>query len=204
MGPRGICTLIAMMVVGRLVNRVDSRWLILAGLLMIALSLWEMTGFTPDVSDWDVMRTGATQGFGLGLVFVPLSTASFATLAPRWRTDGAALISLGRNIGSAIGISFMAFMLSRNTQVMHASLAEHLTTFNEQASQGAVATLWSMSTLAGRAALNAEVTRQAQIVAYMNDFKLMMILSLVITPLVLLMRRPPRSAVGTPVAAAAD
>lgn len=204
MGPRGIGTLVAMMVVGRLVNRLDPRFLILAGLLLIALSLWEMTAFTPDIGAWTLVRTGATQGFGLGLVFVPLSTASFATLAPRWRTDGAALISLGRNIGSAIGISFMAFMLSHNTQVMHASLVAHVTPFNAAASEGAAATFWSTTTPAGRAALDAEVTRQAQIVAYMDDFKLMMLLSLAVAPLVLLMRRPPDHGPGRPLATAAD
>ena len=116
LAPRGIGTMVAMLIVGRLINRVDPRALLLLGLLMTAEVLWEMTAFTPDVSQWTLVRTGVLQGMGLGFMFVPLSTITFATLPGTLRTQGTALYSLMRNIGSSIGISLVIFLLTRNTQ----------------------------------------------------------------------------------------
>lgn len=82
MAPRGLGTMVAMMLVGRLIARVDPRLLMACGLGLIGLSLWEMSTFNLDVSQGMLVRTGITQGFGLGLVMVPLSTMTFATLAP--------------------------------------------------------------------------------------------------------------------------
>jgi DHA2 family multidrug resistance protein len=187
LAPRGIGTMIAMMICGRIMSRVDPRFLLVLGFGLSATALWEMSGFTPDVSQWTLVRTGLTQGAGLGFMFVPLSTITFATLKPELRTQGTALYSLFRNIGASIGISFVVFMLSRNTQIMHASLVEHITPLNEALRQPGVSQAWSLATHAGRAALNAEVTRQATIIAYANDFKMMMIISLAALPLILLL-----------------
>ena len=123
LAPRGAGTMVAMMIVGRLINRVDPRVLLASGLLLTAAVLWEMTGFTPDVSEWTLIRTGILQGMGLGFMFVPLSTITFATLPGHLRTQGTALYSLIRNIGSSIGISLVIFLLTRNTQLVHAELA---------------------------------------------------------------------------------
>ncbi len=105
LAPRGVGTMVAMMLVGRLSGRVDARYLILSGLLLTSFSMWEMTLFNTDIGSWDIVRTGIIQGLGLGFIFVPLSTITFATLAPRYRNEGTALFSLVRNIGSSIGIS---------------------------------------------------------------------------------------------------
>ncbi len=188
LAPRGVGTMVAMMIVGRIINRVDSRHLLLAGLLLTAAVLWEMTFFTPDVSQWTLIRTGVLQGMGLGLMFVPLSTITFGTLPAALRTQGTALYSLVRNIGSSIGISLVIFLLTRNTQLVHAELAGHVTPFNDALALPATARIWNMATTAGRAALNAEVTRQAAIVAYADDFKLMMVVALLALPLVFLLR----------------
>ncbi|MEA2803203.1 MAG: transporter, family, multidrug resistance protein, partial [Rhodospirillaceae bacterium] len=131
LAPRGIGTMVAMMVVGRIINRVDPRILLAAGLLLTAEVLWEMTYFTPDVSQWTLIRTGVLQGMGLGFMFVPLSTITFATLPGTLRTQGTALYSLMRNIGSSIGISLVIFLLTRNTQIVHAELAGYVTPFND-------------------------------------------------------------------------
>jgi MFS transporter, DHA2 family, multidrug resistance protein len=189
LAPRGMGTMLAMMICGRLINRVDPRLLLVVGFLLTAAVLWEMTGFTPDVSQWTLIRTGVLQGMGLGFMFVPLSTITFATLTPEFRTQGTALYSLFRNIGSSIGISFVTFLLVRNTQIVHASLAEHVTPFNDALKQPAVAQIWNLATTAGRAALNGEITRQATIIAYADDFKLMMIVALAALPLVFLLRK---------------
>jgi len=177
--------MIAMVIVGRVINRVDPRGLVIFGLLLTALALYEMAGFTPDVSQ----GTGIVQGFGLGFIFVPLSTITFATLTPEFRTQGTALFSLVRNLGSSIGISLVIFLLGRNTQVMHAELVAHVTPFNDALQLGGAARIWNLATVAGRTTLNSEITRQATIIAFNDDFKLMMLVALAAMPLVLLLRR---------------
>jgi len=203
LAPRGIGTMIAMLVVGRLVNRFDPRLLILAGLLLTALSLWDMTGFSLDIGTWDLVRTGITQGLGLGFIFVPLSTVTFATLAPRLRTEATALYSLVRNLGSSVGISIVIALLSRNIQINHATLAENVTPFNKLFRFPDVPSVWSLANPAGLAAFDAEINRQAAMIAYLNDFKLMMIVTLLAVPLLLAMRVS-RGAASAPHVAAAD
>ncbi len=189
LAPRGIGTMLAMMLVGRIINKVDPRILLVVGLLITAEVLWEMTRFTPNVSEWTLIRTGVMQGMGLGFMFVPLSTITFATLPAHLRTQGTALYSLMRNIGSSIGISLVIFLLTRNTQLVHAELAGHVTPFNDALGQVGPLHFWNLATTVGKAALNAEVTRQASVVAYANDFKLMMLVALVALPLVLLLKK---------------
>ena len=203
LAPRGIGTMIAMMIVGRVINRIDARLIFAFGLSLIAFSLWEMTYFTLDVSQWVIIRTGIVQGFGLGFVFIPLSTATFATLEPAYRTQGTALFSLMRNIGSSIGISMMTFLLIRNTTVMHAELTEHVTPFNLGLHMPGLAQNWSIATTAGKAALDNEITRQASVIAYANDYRLMMFVAIFALPLALLLRRPARYD-NAQLAAAAD
>jgi DHA2 family multidrug resistance protein len=202
LAPRGMGTMVAMIIVGRTINRIDPRLMLLAGLLLTAFVLWYMTGFTPDVSQWTLIWTGIVQGFGLGLMFVPLSTITFATIAPEFRTQGTALFSFMRNIGSSVGISIVIFLLSRNTQVMHAALTEHVTPFNDALRVPSVAQFWNLSTASGRAMLDAVISRQATIIAYADDFKFMMIVALAAIPLLLLLRRGDQAT--KPEAAAVD
>ena len=190
MVPRGVGTMIAMMVAGRLSNRVDPRLLMLIGLLMIAGSMWQMTGWTPAISIWSFTVTSVIQGFGLGFVFIPLQVIAFATLAVELRTEGTALFSLMRNVGSAIGISITSFLLAQNTQIMHAELAAHVTPFNRMLQTGGAYLFWNVTRQRGLSALNDEITRQAQIIAYANDFKFMLMITLPTVLLLLLMRRP--------------
>jgi len=194
LAPRGMGTMFAMLVVGRLVGRVDVRLLILTGLLLTALSLWEMSGFTTEVSSWDIARTGIVQGFGLGFIFVPLSTVAFATLEPRYRTEGTAMFSLMRNIGSSVGISIMVTLLAQGTQRNHAVLADNASPFNDALRLHGAPELWNLDSAAGLAALNGEITRQAATIAYLDDFRLMMVISLLSIPPLLLLRRADRPA----------
>ncbi|HEX7079507.1 MAG TPA: MDR family MFS transporter [Gammaproteobacteria bacterium] len=188
LAPRGVGTMAAMLVVGRLVGKVDTRWLVLAGLVLTAFSLWEMAGFTLDVGVREIVETGVVQGVGLGLIFVPLSTAAFATLEPRYRNEGTAMFSLVRNIGSSVGISLVMMLLYRETQNAHAALATHLTPLTDVLRTPWTAEAWSYATRAGAQALDAEVTRQAVMIAYLNDFRLMMVMTLLAAPLLLLLR----------------
>jgi DHA2 family multidrug resistance protein len=192
MVPRGVGTMFAMMAAGRLTNRVDPRLLMFTGVVMLAVSFWQMSGWTPDVSAWSMSVTTIVQGIGLGFVFVPLQVVAFATLEPELRTEGTALFSLMRNVGGAIGISVTSFLLAQNTQIVHARIAEHVTPFNRMLQTGGAYLFWNASRAKGLMGLNDEITRQAQIIAYANDFKLMLIVSIPVALLLLLMRRPGR------------
>ncbi|TIW84652.1 MAG: DHA2 family efflux MFS transporter permease subunit, partial [Mesorhizobium sp.] len=178
MGPRGLGTMACMFLVGRLIGKVDTRWLLLIGLLITAWAMYDMTGWTPDVSQWTIISTGFIQGAGLGFLFVPLTTITFATLAPERRAEGTGLYNLSRNIGSSVGISVVTALLTQNVQINHANIAAYVTPFNQAFSDPAIFQAMNPYTAAGRAALDGVVTLQATVISYMNDFKLMMILSL--------------------------
>ncbi len=191
LAPRGAGTMVAMLLVGRLIGRIDTRWLLLTGFALMAISLKEMAEFSIDVGVGPVVWTGIVQGVGLGFLFVPLSTATFATLAPRYRNEGTAMFSLVRNIGSSVGISVVMTALSRQTQVAHARLGDGLTPFREALRSPWLPQAWDWTTSAGSAGLNGEVTRQALMIAYLGDFRLMMYLTLLAAPLLLLLRASP-------------
>lgn len=194
MGPRGLGTMVCMFLVGKLIGRVDTRWLLSAGLAITAWAVYDMTGWTPDVSQWTTIRVGFIQGAGLGFLFVPLTTVTFSTLAPEKRGDGTGLYNLSRNIGSAVGISIVSALLVRNIQANHADIAVHVTPFNRLFEAPAVERMLNPLTAAGRAALDGLITQQATVISYIDDFKLLMILSLAVMPMVLLLRKPARPA----------
>jgi MFS transporter, DHA2 family, multidrug resistance protein len=185
--PRGVGTLIAMAVVGRLGNRIDGRYIMVIGLTLTAVSLWWMTNFYLQMDSNEVVWSGLLQGIGTGCVFAPLSTIAFSTLVPHLRNEGTAFFSLMRNLGSSIGISVVTTLLVRNTQIMHSRLAEHVTPFSDGLTPSLSAGLPTAEHLAR---LNAAVTQQAAMIAYNNDFKLMLILTVVAIPLVALLRAP--------------
>ena len=199
MAPRGVGTMISMIVVGRLVRRVDPRYLVVVGLVMTAYSLYVMTGFSPQMDDRLIIETGIVQGLGLGLVFVPLSTVAFATLDARYRTDAASLFSLVRNIGSSIGISIVTVYLTRNVQVNHVELSAFVNPFSD-----ALRTISPAATQGDPSALSRIdqlVNQQALMISYIDDFKLMMIVTLCAIPLALMLRKPKvLSAEGLPAA----
>jgi DHA2 family multidrug resistance protein len=188
LAPRGAGTMVGVVLSGRLSNRVDPRLMMFAGILLIAETLWEMTGWTPDIDAWSLTRNAVIQGFGLGIVFTPLQVVAFSTLPIEMRTDGTALFSLLRNVGLAIGVSVTSLLLTQSTQIMHAEIAANVTPFNRSLQSGAAYLWWNPALPQGIAALNAEVTRQASIIAYVDDFKLLFIVSLAMLPLLLLMR----------------
>jgi DHA2 family multidrug resistance protein len=200
MAPRGVGTMISMLVVGRIMHRFDARLLVVIGLLLTAQSLYTMSGFSPQMDNWLILTSGIIQGLGLGLVFVPLSTVAFATLDARFRTDATALFSLVRNIGSSIGISIVSVMLVRNTQINHAELSTFINPFNPN--------LWAASPLAAAgdptalSQINGLVNQQSLMISYINDFKLMMLVTLCALPLVLVLRKPKQAAAagGAPAA----
>lgn len=184
--PRGIGTLLAMVVVGRMMGRIDTRFIIALGFGLTGVSLWQMTHFSLEMDSSGVIWSGLLQGFGTGFVYVPLAAITFATLSPVLRNEGTALFSLIRNLGSSIGISAVTTLLVRNTQLMHSRLAEHVTPYGDALLAPASKALGSPD---GLAKLDALVNQQASMIAYNNDFKLMMLLTFCAVPLVALLRR---------------
>jgi DHA2 family multidrug resistance protein len=190
MAPSGVGTMMTMFLAGRLIGRVELRLLLLTGFMITAVALWEMRGYSLDVSAQKIVWAVTIQGIGLGLVFVPLSTASFSTLPMGMRAQGTAIYSLVRNIGSSIGISMVQTLLVRNTQIVHASLAEKITYSNPAMKDPLISSLLSPGNSVGLALINGDVTRQAAMVAYINDFWLMMLFTVIVLPLLILIRPP--------------
>ncbi|MSP49225.1 MAG: DHA2 family efflux MFS transporter permease subunit [Alphaproteobacteria bacterium] len=186
MMPRGVGTMVAMLIAGRIAGKIDARLIITAGLLLTSLSMWEMSRFNMNVDEHAIIVTGALQGFGMGLIFTPLSAMTFSTLSARLRTDGAAVFSLMRNLGSSIGVSVMTAYLSHGRQLHRAHLVEHVTPFNPILKDGPEAL--GIDTLAGLARLSAEISRQADVLAYLGDFYLLMLVPLIPLPLLLILK----------------
>jgi DHA2 family multidrug resistance protein len=200
MAPRGFGTMLAMFLVARLINKVDNRLFILVGFLLTAASLWQMTGFSLYMDSGPIIFAGFAQGFGLGCTFVPLNLLALSGLPHHILTQGTAIRALMRMLGGSIGIAVLETQLTQNTQIMHSHLIEHLRPDNPLAQWPYLAAPYSLSNPAGIAALNHEVTRQASMIAYNNDFALMLMVILASLPLLLLVRGPRRR----PQPAAAD
>jgi DHA2 family multidrug resistance protein len=187
--PRGIGTLVSMMIVGRLIGKVDARIIIFFGVCLMALSLYQMSGFSLEMDSRPIIVSGVIQGFALGFIFVPLNTIAFGTLDPRYRTTGAALFNLSRNVGGSIGISVVTVLLAQNLQISHSDLAQHITAYSiPQYLQNVVNAAPNITDTAV-AMVDAEVNRQALMIAYIDDFKLMMIITFFAMPLLLLLRK---------------
>jgi MFS transporter, DHA2 family, multidrug resistance protein len=201
--PSGAGTMITMLIVGRLIGKIDLRLMLFVGFTVTAVSLWQMAHYSLDLSQGDIIWPGVIQGIGMGLVFVPLSAATFATLNPDMRAQGTALFSLVRNIGSSIGISLVQTLLVRNTVIAHGSLAERVTYSNPAWHNPAIARAYDLNTVGGAAFLDSSVTQQAAMIAYIDDFWLMLFLTVAVTPLLLLIRPPGREKVADVDAAAA-
>jgi DHA2 family multidrug resistance protein len=187
MAPRGIGTLLAMMIIPKLADIVDPRWLLLIGIVVTGLSMGQMAHLTLDVDSNTIMHLGFIQGVGLGFTMIPISILIFSTLDRRYRTEGTAMYNLLRNLGGSLFISLMITKLAQNTQTYHAHLTESVTAFGD-----ALPAMWDWRSSAGAMALNGEITRQASGIAYFNDFMIMQWLALVTIPLLLLFKKAPK------------
>jgi DHA2 family multidrug resistance protein len=194
MGPRGVGTAVATMVVGRFVGKVDTRLLLAIGLGLSAWAFYVMTGWTPDVSEGEIVLAGFVQGAGFGVLFVPMSAVTLSTLSPEDRADGASIFSLARSIGSSVGISTFSALLTTMTKVNHADISANVTAVNRAFAEPTVRQFLSPVTAAGRAALDALVTQQAQIIAYIDDYKLLLIATLALFTLLVIFKKSAGSA----------
>jgi DHA2 family multidrug resistance protein len=188
MAPRGLATMASMVIVGRMTGKVDARIMMLFGIGMMAYSLYSMTGFDLQMDYWPVIITGCIQGFGMGFLFVPLSTMAFATIAPKFRADGTAMFSLVRNMGQGVGISLVTAVLATMLQVNHAELGERLTATSQNVVNQMPSLLSGNPTITSL--IDGLVSQQAAMLSYLDDFWLMMLMSLSAIPLILLLRSP--------------
>ena len=188
MAPRGVGVLFTMWLGGQVMGKVDTRILIVTGLILFAGSLRMMAGFSLEQDWWPVVTSGFVQGLGMGLVFMPLNALAFATLENQYRTEGASLLNLMRSIGQSAGISMVTVLLARNTQVSHADLGAHVT----DATMQGIGVAGGVPDLGATAMtyMDAMVNRQAAMIAYLNDFYLMAWISIAVVPLVFLLRKP--------------
>lgn len=190
MAPRGVGAMLVMIIAGRLTRYVDPRFLMGIGILCIAWAMWDMTEWTPDVSVLRLSIVTMIQGVGISFVFIPLQVIGFATLAPELRTDAAALYSLTRNIGSAIGVSATSAVLAWSVQVLHSQFAEQITPFNRALQSGAAGLFYGPSTPFGIQGAEAQVQYAALVSAYANDFMMMFWVCLPMLPLLFFMKKP--------------
>ncbi|MCP1475860.1 DHA2 family multidrug resistance protein [Pseudomonas sp. EB276 TE3739] len=178
--PRGIGLVGAFLLMGRAPSWIDIRVMIAAGIALVVYANWSMLGYSP-LMDWTpVAWTGFIQGVGLGVLMPALSKVAFSTLEPALRPEAAGLFNLMRVYGSTLGVAVVQIFFFNNTQAMHVALVSQLTPYG--------AMLPSSSAALER--LNHLVTHQAAFVAVMGQFKILMLAMLVVSPLVLLLRKP--------------
>ena len=183
---RGCGTFVAMMLVGRMMRYIEARTLIISGLSITCLSLFYMTGWTDQTGVTEIVTISIVQGFGFGLVFVPLSTVAFLTLPNHLRTDGTSMLTLMRNVASSIGISLVIAQLTEGSRRTYAILSEHVNPFNHAMQMPDVRGMIDMTTDKGRAMMDVMVNLQAQIIAFSHDYQMVMIFTLCAIPLAIM------------------
>jgi len=183
---RGCGTFVAMMLVGRMMRYIEARTLIISGLSITCLSLFYMTGWTDQTGVTEIVTISIVQGFGFGLVFVPLSTVAFLTLPNHLRTDGTSMLTLMRNVASSIGISVVIAQLTEGSRRVYAVLSQHVNPFNHAMQMPDVRGMIDMSTDKGRAMMDVMVNLQAQIIAFSHDYQMVMIFTLCAIPLAIM------------------
>jgi MFS transporter, DHA2 family, multidrug resistance protein len=187
--PRGVGVVLSVILVGYLMKHFDSRPLMAFGMVLAAYSTWLMAGYTSSVTPWDLVVVNFIQGIGWSFLFVPLTAATFSTLNPRHMDVAAGLYGLVGNLGKSVGVSILVGFYVRDTQANRAGLIAHVSPFNEAMQHTPLPELWDINGLASLVALDGEVTRQSNFMAYTNDFRLLTFIILACLPLVFLMRR---------------
>src|SRR4030088_1094475 len=183
---RGCGTFVAMMLVGRMMRHIEARTLIISGLSLTCLSLFYMTGWTDQTGVPEIVTLSIVQGFGFGLVFVPLSTVAFLTLPNHLRTDGTSMLTLMRNVASSIGISVVIAQLTEGSRRVYAVLSQHINPFNSAMQMPDVRGMIDLGTDKGRAMADVMVSLQAQIIAFSQDYQMVMLFTLCAIPLAIM------------------
>lgn len=199
MAPRGLGSMIGMPVIGMIVSRFDPRKMLAGGLFLGALSTWQLARLNLDVGFWDLFWPQFIQGFGLSMVFVPLTTISMNPVPREAMGNATSLFNLMRNLGGSIGIAVVTLMNTRYTQKYISILGSNVQTANPAAGQwfGSLRSLYmatgsgpGLSDQKAYAALFGMVERQAAMRAFVDVFQMLTVAFLLMIPLTLIMRRP--------------
>ncbi len=193
LAPRGIGTMIGMALMGRIMGRVDTRLILLAGLMITAGAIWEMSTFDRNVRLDALIITGVVQGFGLGFLFVPMSAIAFSTLAARLRAEASGIYNVTRNVGSSIGVSVMSGMLAVYVRENRSWLVDSVNLLNPAFQDPSITRIADITTAHGLAMVEVMVQQEAVMLGYVHDFRLMALATLAAIPTLLLLRdaRPP-------------
>lgn len=186
---RGVGTMIAMMMGGFFADRLPAKYLILTGVVCVGVANILMTSWNADVEALEIMWLTMLSGFGMGVMWVTLTTVTFSTLAPEFRTEGAAMFALIRAIGASLGTSVIVAVIVRSSQVNYIELRDHITPYNDTLRNALPA--WDLNTMAGLASLQKLVVTQAETIAYLNAFTFLVAVALATAPLVFLLRKNP-------------
>lgn len=186
---QGTGTMMAMILVSHLLKRFDPRYVIGCGISMVAFALWQMSHYSLLMSNTDFILPGMIQGFGTGLCFIPLGAVAFSSLSSELQNEGTSFFNLMRNLGSSIGISVVEACLTHNTQAVHASLGQHITSYNSSNNLVHRLSHVDQASPLGLATLNAKLTTQAAMVAYTDDFYLIMLITLSVLPIIFFLRK---------------
>ena len=197
LAPRGVGILCGMVLAGRLISFLDIRWIIFIGFSIVAASMWMMTGWAIEMGMSNFVIVGLLQGFGMGLTFMPTNVVAFSSLPLSMRTDASSLLYLSRSLGGSLGISISVTMLTRSIQINHEELGGRITSSSFDVIDPATADRFGALGDAFLRVLDLEVNRQAAMLAYLSDFKLLFFIVLAILPLTLLVK-PVAPATGPP------
>ena len=190
---RGLGTAIAMLSGGILADRFSPKNLILIGVLCCGISSWLMTEWSTEVSMDEVVYLTVISGFGMGMMWVTLTTVTFSTLSPSLRTEGAALFALIRAIGASIGTSVVVAILVRSSQVSYIELRKHINPYHELLPPEGTVGAWDLESTSGLMSLYHLVAEQAQMIGFLNSFVFSAVVVFMAIPLVLLLKTPPRT-----------
>jgi DHA2 family multidrug resistance protein len=188
--PRGLGSLISFLAVPMLIVRLGARAVLLIGVALCVVALWMMGQFDLMMTPAPIMISGFIQGAGVGLLFAPLNALAYTTLDPSHRVEGTIVATMARSIGSSAGISLVQAMAVREGASAHSTLAGYIDPANPVI-RYALPSWMDPSTTQGLEALNGEVTRQGAMIGYVNVFSWMALLTLLLVPLVLLLRPAP-------------
>ncbi len=187
LAPRGVGTLLFIMLFSRLMAKSDPRMMLACGFGITGFSFWLMTGWSDIMPTWPIVLSGFVQGMGISLVFIPANLITFATLPPAYRTDASGLVNMMRNLGASIGIAVATFLLGRDIQVNHAELGAEVTRLSVPFDLDRI-TAYGDASAAMIAAADGMINQQAAMIAYINDFLLMAVVSFVAIPLILFLK----------------
>lgn len=188
LAPRGVGIMLSMAIVARLTTYLGARLTVTAGFGIVVLSMWQMTTWALEMGRMPMIVSGLVQGIGLGLTFMPMNLMAFSTIARQYRTDGSSLLYLMRNVGGSIGISISTTMLARNIQTSHEDLSGHVTAYTFSSVDPSIADRYGQLGGTALSVIDMEINRQAAMISYLSDFKLMMIAVLCFMPLIFFMK----------------